>query len=643
PPPPPPATLEAFPYEPLEGWFDIRAYPLETGLAVFFSDATERHRMIETLRQQEIQLRGSRDQLAAMLAARQTLINSLPAHIALLDAHGRILDVNAYWRRFARENGYPADDHGVGANYLEVCEPRTGSPEEAEQVNAFRAGLRAVLEGRQQSFSQEYPCSSVSEQRWFRVTVNPLDRSNTGPGEPGAVVMHTDITERKLAEQRLNQIAFEDPLTGALTRHGFAHELENRIQRLGWDAGGLVLMLDLISLRNVNDAHGFAAGDQLLCSVTHRLRTRAGETGLVGRAGGDEFMVYLPGTGAGLESVPDQLMAAFDHPFKINGFTIEIELRCGFTRLGHGKRQVEQLLRESELALFQGTTPLEGRRRAGYTAELDARTRERVELTRELRRALERDELALHYQPKVDLRTGAIVGAEALVRWFHPTRGPIPPGRFIPIAEQGQLIVPLGRWVLETACRAVKQWQQAGLSLVPVAVNVSVLEFRLGDYSGMVREALERNGIGPDALTLEITESVFEVEDDRLIEDMRRLKDLGLRLSLDDFGTGYSSLLYLQRYPFDEIKVDREFVNGMLEDRYSREIVRTVIAMSRIINATVIAEGVEVPEEREALLNMGCGIAQGYHFSKPLPESEFRELLTRNVGFPAASSPQNGP
>lgn len=632
-----PVGLEAFRYEPLDGWFDIRAYPTETGLAVFFSDVSERYQMIARLREQETELRGSRDKLATLLASRQTLINSLPAHIALLDSEGFILDVNAYWRQFAQQNGFQGDDYGVGANYLSVCEEADG-PGIAE-IPAFTTGLRAVLEGRQRSFSLEYPCHSKTEHRWFRVTVNQLSRFADDRSEPGAVVMHMDITERKLAEQRLSRLAFEDPLTGALTRNGFSHELEMRMEHLGWDADGLMVMLDLINLRSVNDAHGFTAGDQLLNAVADRLRGLAGDSGLVGRVGGDEFMVYLAGRHSEQGNARRRLMAVFDAPFLIHGFTIDVVPRFGATRLGESPRPVEQLLREAELTLFQGTQPLEGHRWAAYTVELGATTRERVQLTQDLRKALENDELTLHFQPKVDLRSGAIVGAEALVRWMHPERGMIPPNQFIPLAEQGQLIAPLGQHVLESACRTVKDWQRAGLSTVPVAVNVSVLEFRLGDYPAMVRSALERHELEPELLSLEITESVFETEDEQLIAGIRTLKDLGLRLSLDDFGTGYSSLLYLKRYPFDEIKIDRGFVNGMLEDRYSREIVRIVISMSRVIGAVVVAEGVETGDERQALLDMGCGIAQGYHFSRPVPETEIRRLLKERVRLPEAPGP----
>lgn len=625
-------SLDAFWYEPLHGWFDIRAYPSDSGLAVFFADVTERHRMIQRLRDQEAALRRSRDKLAALLRSRQALINSLPAHIALLAPDGRIVDVNANWRSFALRNAFGDDRLGVGENYLAVCEQARG--EEAGQARELAAALRAVLAGQRDSFSQEYPCHSPEEERWFRVSVNQLSRASDEHGEPGAVVMHMDITERRRAERYLNRLAFEDPLTQVLSRNGFAHELAATVERRGWDKRGMVVMLDLINLRHVNDAHGFAVGDRLLQQIGQRLNLHAGKHGLVGRAGGDEFMAYLPGEARHPDTLRQRLMTAFQTPYDVDGFPVEIVARFGYTYLADGPRPVEQLLREAELALFQGGDYQDQHRWAAYNAKLDAETRERVHITRELRRALDEDQFQLHFQPKVEMNTGRIIGAEALLRWRHPARGMVPPVQFIPIAEQSQLIGPIGQWVVQAACRSLAEWQAAGLDIVRIAVNVSVREFRLGSYTRTVLEALQCSGVKPEALSLEITESVFERAEDALLSDLRGLHQEGIRLSLDDFGTGYSSLLYLQRYPFDEIKIDRGFVRGMLDDHYSREIVRTVIGVARVINAEVVAEGVETAAEKAMLLEMGCRIGQGYYYSKPVPEADFRSLLEKRVHLP---------
>ncbi len=624
-------------HPPLKTWFDIRVYPSETGLAVFFMDVSERHRMIQQLRDQESDIRLSRDQLSSVLRTRQILINSLPAHIALLAPDGEILDVNEHWRQFARENDMPEDALGVGVNYLAVC--RNASGPDGEEAIPFAVGLEQVLNGERSSFSLEYPCHAPHEERWFRVSVNQLSQIGGSDTEPGAVVMHVDITERKRAENDLNRLAFEDPLTHVLSRNGFTRELGGRMGRKGWRSDAMVVMLDLINLRHVNDAHGYTIGDRLLEQVGQRLSDYAGEEGLVGRAGGDEFMVYMaPSSGQSGPNKREELAAVFEQPFQVEGFPIEIVGRFGYTRLGKRRRPIEQLLREAELALFHRAGSKDGIHWSAYTSQLDKDTRERIELTHELRRALDRDEFELYFQPKVDMNSGRIVAAEALIRWHHPERGMVSPALFIPVAEQSQLIGPIGEWVLNAACQTLAEWQNAGLDIVRIAVNVSLDQFSFGDFTKTVTNVLQGSGVAPDGLSLEITESVFEREADGLMAQLTELHKSGIRLSLDDFGTGYSSLLYLQKYPFDEIKIDQGFVSGMLNDHYSREIVKTVIGMADVIGAEAVAEGVETVAERDALLGMGCHIAQGYYFSRPLPKDAFRSLLESNEALPVKSA-----
>ena len=280
-------ALEEY-YEPLETWFDIRAYPTEDGLAVYFRDVTERREMEEQLRRREEELRDSRDELAAMLETRQMLINALPAHIALLDADGTILDVNEQWRHFGADNHNPDPDAGLGANYLSICDGATG--ECADEAAEARAGLAEVLDGERETVSLEYPSHAPERARWFRMMANRLG----GDRAPGAVVMHVDITERKLAEQELNRLAYQDALTGLRSRNGFVQALADRLWQTGWQYGAMVIMFDIKRHRDINNSHGYAAGDRLLQMVAERVEAMAGEHALVGRVGGDEFVVYLP-------------------------------------------------------------------------------------------------------------------------------------------------------------------------------------------------------------------------------------------------------------------------------------------------------------------------------------------------------------
>ncbi|MDX1608738.1 MAG: EAL domain-containing protein [Halofilum sp. (in: g-proteobacteria)] len=627
-------SVEEF-FEPLGAWFDVHVYPWEEGLAVFFRDVTESHRMIEQLQAQEADLRASRDELDAALDTRQALINSLPAHIALLDGDGTIVDVNEQWRHFGEENDFGDDEFGVGHNYIQLCENAKG--ECSEEAGIVAAGLREVLAGDRSVFTLEYPCHSPTQQRWFRVMFNRLSSGESM--SRGAVAMHIDITERKLAELELNRVAYEDRLTGLLSRNGFGEALGKRLRKRRKEIGGLVIMLDLIGQRDINDAHGYDQGDRLLGDFAARLRARVPDEALVARVGGDEFALYLPPKrGQEPEHAVEQLIRDMDEPFVLATGSVDVSFNIGFTEVGSDNRDVNGLLREAELALFQvrsqrTDSPSEW---LAYTAQLDESVHERIQITQELRRALQHDEFELHFQPKVDLRDGRLLSGEALIRWNHPERGLQPPGRFIPVAEQSQLIGPIGDWALRDACRQLREWSDAGLEIVRIAVNVSLVQFVLGDFAARVRAMLDEFGLDPSSLSLEITESVFEHESELLLEQIRELHELGVRLSLDDFGTGYSSLLYLQRYPFDEIKVDRGFVSRVVDNAYSREIVSTVVGLAGALGAEVVAEGIETPEVQAALLDLGCTTGQGFYYSMPLEAEDFRWLLEQRSKLPLA-------
>ena len=633
-----PAHAEEF-FEPLNAWFDMRAYPWEDGVAVFFRDVTGQHEMMAQLRAQHVELQKSRDELDALLVTRRALINSLPAHIALLDDEGNVIDVNEQWRHYGEQNDNDDPAFGVGMNYLTVCEKTRG--ECGEGAGEVADGLRDVLAGNRESFALEYPCHSPDEQRWFRVMFNRLMKDKSVPG--GAVAMHVDVTKRKLAELQLERLAYEDPLTGLFSRNGFTRELRARLQDSGWPENGLVVMLDVVNQRDINDAHGYAVGDRLLFELGRRLRAYAGETGLAGRAGGDEFVVYLDsGAGPMLEETLQNLKRGLEESFDLDGLIIRIEAWIGFTEFDQRQRDPDDLVREAEMALFENRSESGAQFNwVGYTAELEERTHMRVQLTEELRNALDAEEFEVHFQPKVNLADGSMISAEALLRWRHPERGLQPPGLFIPIAEQSQLIGPIGDWVLRDACRQLRDWRAAGLDIVRVSVNVSLVQFALDGFPAKVSSALEDFGIPPSDLALEITESVFQRHSEKLIAQIRELHEMGVRLSLDDFGTGYSSLLYLQRYPFDEIKIDRAFVSRILDDDYSRNIVRTVMDVASALNAEVVAEGIESRDIAEALLELGCNIAQGYYYSMPLEAEDFRWLLEKQSPLPLGMNTNN--
>ena len=632
-------TFEEY-YRPFGIWFEIRAFPSQDGLAVYFQDVTEQHRMVRRLQAQKAALRQSRDQLAELVQTRKALIDSLPAHIALLDADGRIVEVNGSWHRFAEQNAFPDASAGTGMNYLEVCQQARG--EFSDEAPSIARDLQALLAGEQDAFSLEYPCHAPHEQRWFRMAANRLrqtgdetEAGNETGRRNGAVVMHVDITERKLAELQLDQLVHRDRLTNLLTRDGFTEALAARLaEHEGHSASTLLALFDIKDLRDVNDSHGFETGDRLLIEIARWLEQQAGKQGLVGRIAGDEFSIFLCGA-PGLEPSHqiEALTAITEQCFLLPTIGIEIDIDLGYTLVGDRRCSAETLLHQAELALFQqrqqGTDTA-----TAYNAELDRQVHERIALTQDLRIALYEEQFELHFQPKVNLATGELVACEALLRWNHPQRGLQPPGLFIPIAEQSQLIGAIGDWALHEACRLLREWQQAGLNVVSIAVNVSLIQFRTPDFPQAVRATLRRFEIAPSALTLEITESVFAEASETLLEQLDALRAFGIRLSLDDFGTGYSSLAYLQRYPFDEIKVDRCFVARVLEDRYSRTVLQAIKGIADALDAELIAEGIESEAVRQALIDLGYQFGQGYLFSIPLETEDFGWLLEQGSRLP---------
>jgi len=388
----------------------IRSYPIPSPdgrtvrAASVLTDITD-------LRDAEREMRVSRDHLAQALQTRQQLINALPAHIALLGPDGTIIEVSGQWRHFGIENAYGDPDMGVGQNYLSICEGATG--EFSEGAAEAGCGLAAVLAGVRETFSIEYPCHSPDEARWFRMMANRLGDC----AGAGVVVMHVDITERKLAEQELNRLAYRDPLTGLRSRNGFVQALGDRLWQRGWQPNAMVIMFDICRHRDINDSYGYTVGDQLLQAMGERMGDVAGEDALVGRVGGDEFVIFVPESD---ETTPsqqrDRIAQAFETPFAVDDLRIEASARFGYTLLGDERRTNEKLIREVELALFDSAGGEDGDDWRAYSTAIDHDIRQRLAITRELREALAEDQFQLHFQPKVRLKNGEVVASEALLR-----------------------------------------------------------------------------------------------------------------------------------------------------------------------------------------------------------------------------------
>ena len=442
-----------------------------------------------------------------------------------------------------------------------------------------------------------------------------------------------DITERKFHEAQIRHQATHDALTGLPNRNLLQDRLQQAMlgaQRKGEIAA--VAFIDLDQFKFINDSLGHEVGDDLLKAVGARLRScmRAADT--VARLGGDEFVIVLCGY-QGCEAIGDtmrRVVAAVSEPWEVNGLALHVTCSVGIAVYPNDAQDAQTLLRHADSAMYKAKE-LGRNNFQYYSSDMNLNATERLDMLNSLRRAVANDELLLHFQPKVRLRGGTVVGAEALLRWQHPLRGMIPPSEFIPLAEESGLIIEIGAWVLRTACAQSLAWQQSGYPALPISVNLSPRQLARDDIVDLVSATLRATGLAPACLELEITESTVMRDVDQSLATLLRLKELGVKISIDDFGTGYSSLNYLKRFPVDTLKIDRSFVSDITTDADNAAIVKAVISLAHILNLSVVAEGVESEDQSCFLLENGCDEVQGYHFGRPMPPHEFGGLLHRTA------------
>lgn len=449
------------------------------------------------------------------------------------------------------------------------------------------------------------------------------------------IAVVSDISERKAAEEHMVYIAQHDFLTDLPNRMMLHDRLTQAIAHAGREQRKVAVMfLDLDRFKAINDTLGHLVGDKLLKVVASRISSVARVSDTVSRLGGDEFAIMLPY----IENMDDiatiavKLLTSVAGPCVIDGNDIEVTTSIGISVFPEDGDDSESLIAHADAAMYQA----KGNGRNNYqffTHEMNRRTLERMAIKNKLSHALERNELFLLYQPQVDLQSGRIIGAEALVRWDHSLYGNVLPAQFIPIAEENGLIPPIGEWVLREACRQNQKWRKLGLMKITMAVNLSAVQFRQKNLGEIIKDVLHESGLAPSGLELEITEGIVMQDAEAAILLLEDMKAMGLKLSVDDFGTGYSSLSYLKRFPIDKFKIDQSFVHDLATDTDDAVIVSTIISMAHSLKLKVIAEGVETAEQLAFLKQQGCDEIQGYYFSKPVSAEEFTKLLSSGKGL----------
>ena len=496
----------------------------------------------------------------------------------------------------------------------------------AEELAAFNACVEARRAFRDFTYGLERP---DGVRRYIRISGEPVfDEHGSFRGYRG---VGRDVTQAALAELKVQELARIDSLTGLPNRNMFFGELDRAIARARrHDQRFGVCFIDLDGFKGVNDTLGHEAGDEVLKLMAQRLRgaVRAGD--LVARLGGDEFVVLLEGTSAEAEaeSVAQKILAAVGEPLSLRGCRFDLTCSMGVGLYPADGEDAATLVRNADAAMYlakqSGKNMVQH-----YTTELADSAARLFALEAELRQAAPRGELRLHFQPKVDIASGRMRSMEALVRWAHPQRGLLMPNEFIGLAEERGLIVPIGRWVIEAACRQIREWREAGLVVPAVAVNLSARQFASDSLGDDIERALRVHEVDPTQFEVELTESALMADPERASAVLQRLDALGVRISIDDFGTGYSSLSYLKRFPARTVKIDRSFIRGLPDDKNDAAITQAVIAMAHSLGLSVVAEGVETDAQLQALRGLDCDEAQGFLLGRPETAEELGRRLAR--------------
>jgi len=565
---------------------------------------------IEERSRAEIRLRASREHLRA-------ISDTAPDAIACTDAQGMIITWN------------PAAEQTFGWRQDEIfSRPLADMFEDGSLTNEFSRAKR-FLKGQYSRYHGELEAVTAKRKDGTEFTAALSLTGWASPDGRFVTAFIRDVSEQRLTEERIRFLAHHDPLTELPNRTLFNDRLSQAMAIARRNGGRVGLMLlDLDNFKDINDTLGHGVGDRLLQNIAERLNGHIRDTDTVARLGGDEFAIVLPQFRSASDtlSYAKRIIEIVGEPMTIEGHEVQVGTSIGVALYPDDGHDIEHMVSHADMAMYQAKA--DGRNTFRLFAEqMNAEVKDRKQMLADMREALDGNGFQLAFQPQVQLADQSIVGSEALLRWHHIDRGHVSPGRFIPVAEQGGLIVDLGEWVVRAACEQIGAFDKAGLPPIKIAVNISSVQFRRGNLVECTRDILERTGVSPDRLEFEITESVVMTDVEKAIKTMQELDAMGVRLSMDDFGTGYSSLSYLRQFPIQKIKIDKSFVQDIEIEENSMEIVNAIIGLSRSLNITVVAEGVETEGQLAKLREAGCELVQGFYYGRPMAALDFETWM----------------